>query len=279
MAQEGDSSGYSEKIDSWSLGVLAYMLLTGTPPFKGRRDNEVIEAVRRGKFNLSGAKWDNVSKDAKDFIRKLLVYNPDQRMCVRDALQHPWLLTARKAATEQTKLNADVVSGLRRYSHLHGWKRAVLEAVAFTSSDDGELSDLRTSFQKCDVHGTGHVDLGDFTATLADVGISSEEAARLFRACTTEERKTIAYTEWLAATIPRRFLTRKVLREAFDALDVDGAGYLTQAGMIKVLGSEFDNIHLDDLFGPGGETKKRLGFDHFYDQFFLRAASEDQEEM
>ena len=71
--------------------------LSGTPPFKGRRDREVLQAVRRGKYTLSGPKWDNVSEDAKDFIRHLLVYNPAKRMTAEQALKHAWLQQARHA--------------------------------------------------------------------------------------------------------------------------------------------------------------------------------------
>jgi calcium-dependent protein kinase len=61
--------GYTNACDCWSLGVISYMLLSGTPPFKGRRDREVLQSVRRGKYTLSGPKWENVSDEAKDFIR------------------------------------------------------------------------------------------------------------------------------------------------------------------------------------------------------------------
>ena len=39
--------------------------LSGTPPFKGRRDREVLQAVRRGKYTLSGPKWEAISEEAK----------------------------------------------------------------------------------------------------------------------------------------------------------------------------------------------------------------------
>ena len=77
---ETGNRGYTMACDTWSLGVIAYMLLSGTPPFKGRRDREVLQAVRRGKYTLSGPKWDAISEEAKDFIRHLLVYNPAKRM-------------------------------------------------------------------------------------------------------------------------------------------------------------------------------------------------------
>lgn len=46
------------------------MQLSGTPPFKGRRDREVLQAVRRGKYTLSGPKWDNVSEEGACIIER-----------------------------------------------------------------------------------------------------------------------------------------------------------------------------------------------------------------
>jgi len=35
-------SGYNEKCDIWSVGVIMYILLTGRPPFYGKTDIDII---------------------------------------------------------------------------------------------------------------------------------------------------------------------------------------------------------------------------------------------
>ncbi len=83
---------YDNKCDLWSCGVILYILLCGYPPFNGQTDKKIIEAVLQGEFTLDEPEWEHVSQDAKFLVRRLLEYNPDQRISALEALNHPWIL-------------------------------------------------------------------------------------------------------------------------------------------------------------------------------------------
>jgi calcium-dependent protein kinase len=225
----------------------------------------VLEAVKKGKYRLVGTKWDSVSEDAKNFIRALLVFSPKNRMSAADALQHPFLADA-KRAVERKPLPAEVLRGLRLFAHTRRWKRAALEAVAFSLPDEHEFSHLRDAFIKFDAHGTGFVQLDDFSAALAPLGVSATEAAELFNAAAAGHACGLAYTEFLAATLPSRLVSREVLEAAFTALDIDNAGFLTADSLRKLYGHDaaaFDDF--GSLIAAGQDG--RVDFPTFYASF------------
>eukprot|EP01092_Planopodium_desertum_P003606 TRINITY_DN16666_c0_g1_i4.p1 TRINITY_DN16666_c0_g1~~TRINITY_DN16666_c0_g1_i4.p1 ORF type:complete len:278 (-),score=68.07 TRINITY_DN16666_c0_g1_i4:70-813(-) len=85
------ATGYGEEVDMWSIGVIAYILLCGFPPFYGDTIPEIFEQIMAADFEYPDDYWKGISKSAKDFINKLLVVDPKKRLTARDALSHPWL--------------------------------------------------------------------------------------------------------------------------------------------------------------------------------------------
>lgn len=83
---------YDKSCDLWSVGVIAYAMLCGYPPFNGDDNNDVHAAVQRGRYHFPSADWSGTSREARDFIRQLLQKDPRKRMNVEQALNHPWIV-------------------------------------------------------------------------------------------------------------------------------------------------------------------------------------------
>ncbi|CAF0817484.1 unnamed protein product, partial [Didymodactylos carnosus] len=77
--------------DMWAAGVLSYVILSGLSPFSGANDNETIENIRKCDIQFPNEAFSDISDNGKDFIKKLLLKNRNDRMTVHAALDHPWL--------------------------------------------------------------------------------------------------------------------------------------------------------------------------------------------
>lgn len=102
-----ESLKYDKKADTWSLGVLIYIMLCGYPPFYGQCDSEdcgwtrgeicdecqdnLFENIKRGYFDFPDDDWRNISDEAKDLICHLLVRNARYRYSIDDVMNHPWI--------------------------------------------------------------------------------------------------------------------------------------------------------------------------------------------
>uniref|UniRef100_A0A8C4N4M0 non-specific serine/threonine protein kinase n=1 Tax=Eptatretus burgeri TaxID=7764 RepID=A0A8C4N4M0_EPTBU len=77
--------------DMWSIGVLAYVMLTGTSPFLGEDKQETFLNISLLHVDYSPTTFTGVSQAAVDFIQTLLIKKPELRATAEQCLRHPWL--------------------------------------------------------------------------------------------------------------------------------------------------------------------------------------------
>ncbi|XP_056679333.1 myosin light chain kinase family member 4 isoform X2 [Monodelphis domestica] len=77
--------------DMWSVGVIAYMLLSGLSPFLGDSDAETLSNILACSWDLEEEEFQGISEEAKEFISKLLIKEKSWRISASEALKHPWL--------------------------------------------------------------------------------------------------------------------------------------------------------------------------------------------
>lgn len=61
---------YSYEADVWSVGAVAYVLLSGCPPFTGKTEKEVFRQVLTAPLQFPAEVWGGVSELAKDFVAR-----------------------------------------------------------------------------------------------------------------------------------------------------------------------------------------------------------------
>ena len=76
-----------------------------------------------------GQEWDDISPEAKDLVKQMLVYQMDHRLSAQDCLNHPWF--SKVSAPELSKLNQPV--GRRSLKNLKNFRSEskLQEAIYF----------------------------------------------------------------------------------------------------------------------------------------------------
>lgn len=91
------NNGYDQIVDSWSVGVIVFSMLTGNNPFfDDDQEMHIKERVR-----TRAVDWNTLRQyapQAEKFVSRLLENDPAIRMTASDARLHPWLSEQHYAA-------------------------------------------------------------------------------------------------------------------------------------------------------------------------------------
>lgn len=56
---------YGKAVDVWSIGVIAYILLCGYPPFYDESDANLFAQIIKGEYEFDSPYWDDISDSGK----------------------------------------------------------------------------------------------------------------------------------------------------------------------------------------------------------------------
>jgi serine/threonine protein kinase len=78
--------------DIWSVAILTFIMLTGVSPFFYEDEDEVVNHVKTAKCeNWNIDELSKVSSEAVDFMKKILIRAPENRLTAAKCLEHKWL--------------------------------------------------------------------------------------------------------------------------------------------------------------------------------------------
>ena len=120
---------YDRSCDLWSVGVVAYVLLCGYPPFNGADRAGIYRSVLDGRYRFPSRDWDGTSREAIDFVRRLLEVDASRRMTAEQALVHPWIMRSSNDSTDGVRARKEVgqqkVRPLLDEVIINGWAPAL----------------------------------------------------------------------------------------------------------------------------------------------------------
>ncbi|XP_030095445.1 cGMP-dependent protein kinase 2 isoform X2 [Serinus canaria] len=121
------SKGHDFSVDFWSLGILVYELLTGSPPFSGADQMMTYNLILKGIEKLDFPKA--ITRRPEDLIRRLCRQNPTERLGnlrngINDIKKHRWLSGFNWDSLKVRKLTSPLkreLSGPTDYSYFDSY--------------------------------------------------------------------------------------------------------------------------------------------------------------
>ena len=110
---------YDYRCDVWSLGIIAYMLLSGAPPFNGDTSDKIHYLILNNEPDFSMKMFPKAQASTVDFLKKLLTKDPAKRISIENAFQHPFLQqTTSEYSMTRTVASFEVVSQLLTFIYI-----------------------------------------------------------------------------------------------------------------------------------------------------------------
>ena len=108
---EDKTKPYNVVCDSFSVGVIFHILVTGEAVFPGKKFNEVLKKNRACEIDFNHTMYQPpMDPLAKDLLIKLLAKEPENRFNATQALNHPYFAQFNKDKFENEKISLDNIN-------------------------------------------------------------------------------------------------------------------------------------------------------------------------
>jgi calcium-dependent protein kinase len=266
VAPEVIQGDYGSKCDLWSVGVIMYAMLSGKMPFMASTVPETFARIIRGEFKVDTEEWSNVSPEAIDLLKKLLVVNPENRLSADEALAHPWFIHS--FPDIPMPISNDVISSLRNY-RVRSKLQSEAHAIIVKCLNISQIRHMKDTFMALDREKNGFLAFQELEQGLLTAGyqMAAHEIEEILQNADFKRDGRINYSEFLAATLESRaLLDENVIWTAFNKFDVDNTGFITEANVkeaLKRAGRAVTERQVKDMMREVEASQEGINYEEF----------------
>jgi len=240
IAPEVLRQNYNEKCDTWSVGVILYMMLVGRAPFDGKDDEEIISKINTADYNSKEPKLMKRSPEVRDLVSKLLQKDTSKRYSAREALNHPWFEKYGGRSLFSNFKREEIepyINNLFNYSFNSKIQQLVIAFLVHNLPNNDSSIYVLKLFRYFNKSGNCKLTKEELMNGLYDYKDKNEVNStvdHLFNLLDGDNNGYIEFEEFLRACIDKRIiLTSTYLKYAFKFLDKEKTGTLNTQKIIK----------------------------------------------
>jgi calcium-dependent protein kinase len=272
IAPEVLKQRYNKECDLWSVGVILYMFIVGHAPFDGCDDEEITGNIQRGVYKKDDKRWKKASKEVKDLIQRLLIYQPKKRLTAIQALKHPWFNIADSNILYDNVPKNDVINCIKNlltYNICSKLEELVLAYIIHNIPRPKEAKSAIKLFKLVNEVGDGKLLKQELRKALllfvTEEFLNNYDFDEQFSLIDGDKKGYINYEEFLRACLSRKkILTDDILVYAFKFFDSNNTGYIQKKKMKSFFGRQVDEITFQIIFDEIDSDKDgKLNFKEF----------------
>ena len=119
---------YDQRCDTWAMGVLTYIMLSGIPPFYDEDKHKLNRKIVKSKVHF-GSPFAKVSQEAKDFMESCLIKKQADRPQIAEMLQHPWITNIQERSVANS-VQLNIASNLGSFKKVDVFQSGVMSLIA-----------------------------------------------------------------------------------------------------------------------------------------------------
>ena len=234
---------YDHTVDVWSVGIIAFVLLTGTPPFYDKSDNPnkagIYNSIIEDDFDSDLLV--DATPAALSFIEAALKKEPNKRPTIAELIEMPWIKEFKQASNLDSQLELDLSQNIESFAKASKFQSGICSILANLMTKTEDLGELREMFQKWDINNDGSLSHNEIKTNMAEItqlfSLDEPDILNLLKAADTNGDGIISYDEFLTAAFDKhKLLSEANLVKAFGILDIDGDGSISQQELMSVFG-------------------------------------------